>query len=229
MRRCLVSLAAVLAITADAVHAQVVDVGSFSISEGGERLGREQFSIRHVTAGVTELRAENAVGSRRNAYRLEVDSLGAPIRYAVEVRDGDDIVLRLGGQRVRGRFTTLARGTNGESAREYLIGDGVHVLDDGAVHQFASLLSHCLALGKGESVNMQIIAPMANHQGLLRVILEAEDDAVVIAGVRRRASRWRIEPANGEPHLAWTDSEGRLLRLVIPSRQFEALRDDVPR
>lgn len=198
----------------------------------GVRLGREQFSIRVVrteAGGVTELRAENAVGSRRHAYRLEVDSSGAPIRYAVEVRDGAELILRLGGQRVRGRFTTLARGVRGESAREYLIGDGIHVLDDGAIHQFASLLSHCRGLAPGDSIELPVISPMANHHGRVRVVLEESNATVIIAGVRRQAFRWRVVPTDGEVRLVWTDVDGRLLRLQIPSRQFDALRDDVPR
>jgi hypothetical protein len=210
----------------------MVDVGSFSLTQKGERVGREQFSIRNLQGPdgrIIEFRAESAVGTRRSAFRLEVDSTGQPLRYAVEVRDGVDVQLRLGGQRVRGRFATLARGRRGEAAREYLLGERVHVLDEGAVHQYAGLLEHYLSLDVGESLVVPVLSPMENVQNRVQIILEARDDAVVIAGTRRVAWRWKVTPLGGEPRLVWTDADGRLLRLLVTSTGFEALRDDVPR
>jgi hypothetical protein len=34
---------------------------------------------------------------------------------------------------------------------------------------------------------------------------------------------------DGDRRLVWTDADGRLLRLSIPARRLEAIRDDVPR
>ena len=220
---------------ANTLQAQVsamVDVGSFSLTSRGERVGREQFSIRHLQGPdgrVVELRAESAVGTRRSAFRLEVDSAGQPLRYAVEIRDGVDVQLRLGGQRVRGRFATLARGLRGEAAREYLLTERVHVLDEGAVHQYAALLEHYRGVRIGEAVDLPVLSPLENLQAGVRVILEARDDAVSIAGTRRLAWRWKVTTGGGEARLVWTDADGRLLRLLISSTGFEALRDDVPR
>jgi hypothetical protein len=210
----------------------MVDVGSFSLTSKGERVGREQFSIRNLQGPdgrIVELRAESAVGTRRSAFRLEVDSAGQPIRYAVEVKTGVDVQLRLGGQRVRGRFATLARGLRGEAAREYLLVERVHVLDEGAVHQYAALLEHYRGLAAGDAVDLPVLSPLENLQASVRVILETRDDAVTIAGTRRAAWRWKVTLAGGEPRLVWTDADGRLLRLVVSSTGFEALRDDVPR
>ena len=210
----------------------MVDVGSFSLTVKGDRVGREQFSIRNLQGPdgrVIEFRAESAIGTKRSAFRLEVDSSGQPLRYAVEVREGVDVQLRLGGQRVRGRFATLARGLRGEAAREYLLGERVHVLDERAVHQYAGLLEHYLSLDVGESLVVPVLSPMENLQTRVQIILESRDDAVVIAGTRRVARRWKVSPLGGEPRLVWTDSDGRVLRLLVTSTGFEALRDDVPR
>ena len=89
---------------------QRLDEGSFTIVVRGQRVGREQFSVQQrtgVDGAVVELRAESATGDRRTAMRLEADSAGTPVRYTVEERQGTEQTLRLGGQRVRGRFTTL--------------------------------------------------------------------------------------------------------------------------
>jgi hypothetical protein len=73
------------------------------------------------------------------------------------------------------------------------------------------------------------LTPVANTQGAVRVVLESKSDVVVIAGARRVARRYRVVSAAGETRLVWAEAEGLLLRLSIPSRGLEALRDDVPR
>jgi hypothetical protein len=60
-------------------------------------------------------------------------------------------------------------------------------------------------------------------------MLESRADSIVVAGVRLVATRWRIIANSSDTRLVWTDAEGRLLRLLIPDRHLEALRDDVPR
>ena len=209
----------------------MLDVGSFTISVNGERAGREQFSIQQTATadGATlELRAESAVGDQRSAVRLEVDSNGSPLRYSVETRAGASITLRLGGQRVRGRFTTLARSSTGEAAREYLLRPGVHVLEDNGVLQYALLVRYP-NLSVGDSLAIPVFTPIANRQGSIWVSRQSDHDTVVVAGSRRSATRWQVRLADGDVRLVWADADGRLLRLRIPARTLEALRDDVPR
>ncbi len=208
-----------------------IDVGSFTLFLHDQRAGREQFSMQRVVAadGATlELRAESAVGDRRSAVRLEADSAGSPVRYSVEERTGAMVTLRLGGQRVRGRFTTLARSTSGEAAREYLLVPGAVVLEDHGVLQYALLVLNRLHV-EGDSTVIPVITPIANRQGTVQLALMTISDTVVIAGSRRQARRWRAVTDRGESRFIWADAEGRLLRVQIPSRGFNALRDDVPR
>ncbi len=208
-----------------------LDVGSFTLVVNGQRAGREQFSVQRVTSqdgGTLEVRSESALGDRRVAMRLEADSAGTPVRYSVEERRGADVTLRLGGQRVRGRFATLARSSTGEAAREYLLRPGAVVVEDDGIVQYA-LLVRDRRLADGAGVTLPSLTPIANSQGAVRLVLETHSDTIVVAGVRREARRWRVTTSSGDLRLLWADADGRLLRLTIPARNLEALRDDVPR
>ncbi len=208
-----------------------LDVGSFTVLTNGQRVGREQFSVQQVTTNegpTIEVRSESAIADRRTAMRLEVDSAGTPFRYSVEERRGAEQTLRLGGQRVRGRFATLARSVNGESAREYLLRPGAVVVEEDGLVQH-TLLVRGRALTVGGGITLPSLTPVANAQGAVRVVLEAVNDVVVIAGARRAAQRYRIVTASGEVRLVWAERDGQLLRISIPSRGLEAIRDDVPR
>ena len=208
-----------------------VDVGSFTTFVDGRRAGREQFSLQSTTSADGhhfELRMESASGEHRAAVRLETDSAGTPLRYSVEERDGARVTLRLGGQRVRGRFATIARGIRGEAAREYLLTAGAVVLENEGVHQYSMLLRH-RTLGEGDSLSIPTLSPAENLQGRVTLRMESLSDTVTIAGSSRNARRWSVMTHSGDTRLIWTDEDGRILRLRIASRHFEALRDDVPR
>ena len=167
------------------------------------------------------------MGDRRAAVRLETDSAGSPLRYSVEERTGASITLRLGGQRVRGRFTTLSRSVTGEAAREYLLEPGAMVLEEDGVLQYALIIRRPLSQA-GDSINIPVLTPIANRQGVVRLALMTTSDTVIIAGSRRIARRWRMTTSAGETRFIWADSIGRLLRVQIPARGFDALRDDAP-
>ena len=235
-----------------------LDVGSFTIFENGQRVGREQFSIVQTVATVSsptvtaasvtagslleaprgegritnnggnlELRAESSIGDRRKALRLDTDSSGSPLSYAVEMRVGASISLRLSGQRVRGRFATVARVPHGESAREYLFTDGEIILEDEDVHQYSMLVRN-RDVAQGDSVTIATLSPTENRQGHAVLTLESSADTVTIAGSRRRARRWLVVTDSGERRTLWADDRGRVFRLLIPSRGFDAVRDDLP-
>src|SRR5688572_15690371 len=132
-------LAALLPLTL-AAQVVTVDEGSFTITRGGERLGREEFTIRRTPGAqgqpVLVSSATVASGDLRLAPALRSDSLGAPIAYALEVRSGATTLEQLKGAVGRGRFSTVTRTPRGESAREFMIADGAIVLDDGVFHQY---------------------------------------------------------------------------------------------
>jgi hypothetical protein len=225
------SVTAAPAASAAQQPADVLDVGSFTLFVDDQRAGREQFSMRQSKSadGTTyELRSESATGDRRSAVRLEADSAGTPLRYSVEERTGATVSLRLGGQRVRGRFTTLSRSVTGEAAREYLLLPGTMVLERDGVLQYALLVRRTM-MQLGDSTSLAVLTPTTNQSGRARLTLESLADTVVVAGSRRAARRWRVVSHDDEERLIWADDSGRLLRVRIPARRFEALRDDVPR
>ncbi len=208
-----------------------LDVGSFTIAINGARVGREQFSLQRLVGAdgeAFELRAESALGERRSAVRLDTDSAGTPVRYSVEERTGAAFSLRLGGQRVRGRFQTLSRSTTGEAAREYLLAPGALVIEEDGILQYALVVRRPLP-AIGDTIRVPSLTPIANRQGAVRVVLESVADTVDLAGARRAARRWHLLTDANETRLIWADSEGRLLRITIPARGYVATRDDVPR
>jgi hypothetical protein len=135
------------------------------------------------------------------------------------------VTLRLGGQRVRGRFATLARTDRGEAAREYLLPAGTIVLEVEAFHQAALLLQ-----GRDGQPDFRVraLAPMENREREVRVTLDAAVDSVTVAGVRLAASRWLIDDP-GNRRVLWSDADGRVLRVTVPALGLDAIRDDVPR
>lgn len=208
-----------------------LDAGSFSVLRDGERVGREQFSLRKVPSpdGSTfELRAESTYGDRRSAVQLATDSLGVPLRYSVEVRDEATVSVRLGGQRVRGRFATQARRPKGEAAREFLLLPGSIVLESEQFEQLCFVVRGRTTTA-GTPFTLPVIAPLDGTQQTLHVLLESLTDSVSIAGVRRPARRWTLDDSAGLSRTVWTDAEGRVLRVLIPSRRVEAIRDEIPR
>ena len=208
-----------------------LDVGSFTLLLNGVRVGREQFSMQRMQSqegGVLELRAEAATGERRTAMRLETDSAGTPVRYSYEERVGAEITVRLGGRRVRGRFATLARGKLGEAAHEYLLEPGALVLEDNGVLQYALLIRNRQG-SVHDTVSVPVLSLGHNLQGLVQLARETNRDTVSIAGARREATRWSVVSLSGEVRVVWADADGRILRVLIAARGFEAVRDDVPR
>ena len=216
-----------------------VDVGSFTLFMKNQRSGREQFSIRRVSAGdgvAFELRSESAIGDFRSAVRLEVDSAGSPIRYTLEERTGAEVTMRLGGQRVRGRFATLARGPLGEAAREFLLVAGALVIEDDGIMQYALVVRRAVlraqrlrAEAPDDTAQISTLTPSGNRTGSIRLVRVSNADTIVIAGSRQPSARWRVVTDGGDVRDVWADAEGRLLRVRIPARGLDAVRDDIPR
>lgn len=208
-----------------------VDAGSFTILERGVRVGREQFSIRRAPSPdgtANEMRAESTSGERRLAVQQSVDSLGSPVHYSLEIREGTAVTVRAGGQRVRGRLVTQARRPSGESAKEYLLAPGVIIIEPGFYHQYEALLLERVP-PVGQSVELTALSVLDHSQQRLNLILEASDDAVVIAGTRKAARRWRLEGGTTPVRTIWADSAGRVLKVLVAAQFLEAVRDDVPK
>jgi hypothetical protein len=227
MRRLLSTLAlASLCGSVAVAQATVVDDGSFTISRAGDRVGREDFSVRHVTttAGAFETITRGVVvlGGHRLTVDLSADSTGLPARY--QLRAVDDgrasatYIAEVNGRRLSARSL---RGAS-ESAREVMLPPGALVLEDNVLH----LLQFVVARGAGT------VAAVVPSRGIMvsLVVQDVGADRVSIALQSLDARKFIVrEGPGGTVREVWTDAAGRLLKVAIPSDRLIAVRDDAPR
>lgn len=219
-------LALSLAARIAAGQSTVADEGSFTISRGGNRIGREDFSIRHVptTPGAFETLTRGLVvlGTERLTVDLSADSIGQPSRFQSkttgEGRPADSYRAEVVGR----RFSARSLRSSGESARELLLPDMALLLEDGVLH----LLQFVVARGPGR------VPAVVPSRGVM-VTLTVEDagtDRVAIALQSIAAHKFIVrEGTSGVVREVWTDSLGRLLKVAIPSERLVGVRDDAPR
>jgi hypothetical protein len=220
-------LCAALVSTASAAAAQVttVDEGSFTVSRGGVRIGREDFAIRRTASAGGDVLVASATVSyddRRLSPALSTDPSGFPLRYQVEVRAGDDVQERLAGTIGRGRFSARVRTPRGESAKEYIVADGALILDDDVFHQY-------FFLAQGDRTGtVPVVIPRRNVQLAMRVE-ERGTETIDIAGTRISARHLVLSEPGGAARHVWVDARGRVLKVTLDDRDIVALRDEPPR
>ncbi|HUF25433.1 MAG TPA: hypothetical protein VMM18_00525 [Gemmatimonadaceae bacterium] len=211
---------------ASAAGAQtLVDEGSFTISRGGETIGREQFSIRATAAsGGTSYTAYGTTtySDRRLDPRLVTDAAGAPLRYEVETRIGPERQEMLSGQVQRGRFSARTQTPRGMSAREYIVADGALILDDDIFHQY-------FFVARSERTGaVPVVVPRRNVQVTMRIEARG-NERISIGGTSIESRKLALSEPNGDTREVWVDAQSRVLRVAIPTRGIVAQRDDPPR
>jgi hypothetical protein len=219
----------VTAIAPAALAAQVVvvDDGTFSLFRAGERIGREDFSIRATRGALgSAFVAQGNVltGERRTSVALSADSAGGPVRFQLEAREGTTVVESYAGERQRGIWSGRSVHANGESAREIRLQNALIVVEPGIVHQ----LWFVVRFGEGRSVTL-FLPRTLGQRGVS--VQELAPDRVVL-GVRELVARhWEIRPVEGGEVIweLWTDAQGRLLRVRVAADGIEAIRDEPPR
>lgn len=217
-----------LLVAASPLGAQVrlVDEGSFTVTRGEERLGREDFSIRSTpgVSGDTVLVAQGTVarGEQRLLPALSTGRTGAARSYQVEVRRGEATVERWSAQVAGGRMSARVQTPTTEAAREWLVAEGAPVVDLDVFHHL-----HFLARS-GRTGDVPVVVPRRGAQERWRVTVEGADP-VSIAGRLLPARRLAITDGTGERILAWLDDEHRVLRVELPRRGVVAVREDAPR
>lgn len=226
MKRTLLLLALVAATGTARAQATVADDGSFTISRGGERVGREDFSVRHVptTAGAFETltRGVVVVGSRRITVDLSADSSGFPVRFQLKALDDGRATENYRAEVTGRRFSARASRGSGESARELLLPSGALIVEDGILHP----LQFVVARGRG------VVPAVVPARGVV-VSLTVEDagaDRVSIALQSVEARKFVVrEGTAGIVREVWIDAAGRLLKVVVPEDHLIAVRDEAPR
>jgi hypothetical protein len=219
-------LGSLLAATPALAQVRLVDEGTFSLFVEGERVGREDFSIRAAPgAGGSTFVAQGNVlrGEQRLSVALNADSAGFPLRFQLTVRvDGRETETILGEAR-RGIWMGRAVRSGGESAREFRLPPGAIAAEEDVVHQVWFVVraagGRTLALLSPRTLALRQVA-----------VEDGGADVVRLGTLELDARRWVLRPVDGgEPvREVWTDAEGRVLRVRVAARGLDALRDDAP-
>jgi hypothetical protein len=207
-----------------AVAAQVVvlDEGSFSLYRSGERIGREDFSIRTAPGAdgrVLVAQATVATGDRRLAPGINADTTGFPARYQREVRLGGAVIERYQGQATRGRFSSQLLLPEGESAREFRLPPGTVVADDDVVHQL------WLITRRGAGAVVPVLVPRRNVVETVNVE-SAGKERLSIDLRQFETTKLVLRGGAGVPmREVWVGTDGRILKASLPALGIVALRD----
>jgi hypothetical protein len=214
--------------TALPAFAQVttLDEGVFAISRNGTAVGRESFSIKSSPGGmggpVVQARATVSYDDRRLTPVLRADSIGSPTEYQLEVRAGANASEVLKGVIRRGRFSATMQTPRGENLKEYVVSEGALVLDEDVFHQY-----YFLARGNRRG-DVPVVVPHRNVQVVMR-IEERGAASVTVGGQAIPARALALIDPSGATREIWVDSQGRVLKVSIPSRGILALREEPPR
>lgn len=216
--------------TALGAQTTTLDEGSFRFFLAGREIGTETFNIRQsgtgddaviIAQGSVVVDTAGAPQEVRAVLRVEGPSL-RPAAYDVTVRgpDGQRIVGRV----VGGRFSALIVSPTGEQMREYLASEGAVLVDAGVVHHHYFLARRAAA----GATRVPIIIPRLNRQ--VAGTVEDAGQASVRIGSRSIPARRLVVTLAGAPdvHL-WVDDRGRVLRMEVPERRYEAVRTNAPR
>lgn len=223
----LAALATALAVQPRAAAAQMrlMDEGTFSLFVGGERVGREDFSIRgSAGGGAIRFIAQGNVllGESRVAVRLSTDSAGSPLLFTLEETRAGKLVEAVSGEARRDLWSGRALRPTGESAREFRVPAGSLASEATVIHHLWFLLRF------GEGRDAMVVHPRSFTTEQVG-IEDAGPDRVSLGLREFVARKWLIRPSSGvAAREAWTDTEGRLLRVRIPEANLEAVRDEAP-
>lgn len=205
----------------------IVDDGTFSLFQGGERIGREDFSIRATRGALGSAfvaQGNLLTGERRISVALSADSGGGPVRFQLEARVGTTVVESYAGERQRGIWSGRSVHANGESAREIRLQNAFIVAEPGIFHQ----MWFVVRFGEGRAVTL-FLPRTLGQRGVS--VQEVAPDRLVVGARELAARHWEIRPVEGGDVLweVWTDAQGRLLKVRVASDGIEAIRDEPPR
>ncbi len=229
VRRALAPVVVVL-FAAPAAGAQVatVDEGTFVVTRGGARIGREDFRIVREPAGGAAAyvaRATVTYDDLRIAPALQTDAEGIPDRYQVEVRRAGVVEQRVSAQAAGGHFRAQTVSDGGEAAREFLLAPGTVVVDDEVYHQLYFLVRRAPA---GGGARVAVLAPRRGAHAVVTVTLDGAE-RVTVGGRAVDARHYVLTDRAGGRREVWADEQGRVLRVVLPAEGVEVVRDDPPR
>lgn len=204
----------------------VLDDGSFNVLQNGQLVGTETFTIRRsgfgentvviVQASVeldrlgrTEALRARLNGADLNWFAYEAKISGSAPQELSIVWDGE-------------HFVASSRSDQGQLDQEFRGGANTVILDRTVAHLYY-FVARKAAAGEGSFL---VIQARPGTQSTATVV-EVGLDRLEVGGKSLRARHLRLT-LEGEAHDFWVDEDGRLLRVVIPSRGYEARRREAP-
>lgn len=226
MFRFIASVCVVLLASTASAQVISVDEGSFALVRDGERVGREDFSIRSAPAAAGRMYVAQGtvvIGTHRVAPGLNADTSGFPQRYEIEVWDDRHLAETYSAQTARGVYTSRTQRDDGESAREFRLPKGTVAVEDGVVHQL------WFVVRRGPGAVVPVLAPRRGVIDTVRVELVGRERLTIdVRDFDARHFRL-LGVRDGTVQDVWVDSRGRLLKVVVPSRKLVAVREEGPR
>jgi hypothetical protein len=220
------SVIALLSFGASSLAAQgwAVDEGTFVVVKGAAAGLTESFRIKRGAGGLITATGRQTAGSQLITSSLTTDSLGTPTQYELQVTKQGALAVKVravsAGPRRMTAFSSAARGE--ESMREYPVVAGrTLILEPGLLHQL-----FFLPLG-GRSGRIQVVEPGASRSATADLTLKGLDN-ITVAGRPVTASRFSVTGLSADCDF-WVDTQGRLLRVDIPSQGLSATREELPR
>lgn len=209
----------------------LADAGSFTVLQGGSKVGTEVFTIHRAPPPDGGYVVEGAAVylTRRLVPVLRTDSSGTPVRYELDEFVDGHRQRQLTLQIVRGRGSERVQTSRGESATEFLVAPGARLLDADVFAQYYFIARAVIALSRDPGGPMVVPLLIPRRGGTLAApVVIVGDERLDVAGQSRDAIHLRIRGADSDPQDIWADQEGRVLRVAVPARGLVALRDDQP-
>ncbi|MFI5310841.1 MAG: hypothetical protein ACHQQ3_06380 [Gemmatimonadales bacterium] len=201
-----------------------LDEGSFTLSRDGERVGREDFSVRSTPgSGAPVLVAQGrlTIGTRRLSPGLNADTTGFVLRYQNEVRVGGRVTETYSGVTSRDHYSSRIQRDDGESAREFRLPPGTVAVDDEVVHQL------WFVARRGAGAVVPVLVPRRNLVETVRVeLVGAERLTIDVREFETTHLRLRTD-GTGVIRDVWMDADGHMLKASIPAMKLVAVRDDL--
>lgn len=225
MRKSISAIAFLAVVLPAAAMAQrpLVDEGTLLVSRGGTPIGRESFRVQVAENGrYLTATSQASFGGLKVSPALSVDSAsGAPVLYRVELRSPETGVERLQATGRPGRLSAVAQRAGGEAAKEYVFSGNAVILEEDVYHHYAMLTL------TGRTGAVTVVIPRRGEQR--RATIADRGSASIQVGGRAVEARHFTLQVNGEQHELWADASGRLLKVAIPARGVEAVREELPR
>lgn len=203
----------------------VVDQGTFSVSVGGEVIGREEFSIRraglgpsaaYIASGAVTLSLDDGPQELRPLLSAHAPE-GAADGYQVKVTgvDESEVVLNLVGP----RFVSNFRSAAGEEEREFSASARTRIVEHLVAHHYYFLAN------VSEGTQVPVIEPRSRV--VMDLLAGPSVNEELRLGPNQVEARRVVFMDGDQERIVWFDRQGRVLRVEIPGLEYVAERQDL--